>query len=250
LSDVNLDGQGTAEKTGQLVVQRFRILGDAIVDNVLQSPDDVQSSPNRRPGQKRVVRDAIDFDWLRVPFRVGHGYFVMGSETDSAQLKGPLLGASIKGKADLRLQQLGLHGHYFPLQGLNSAFNVLPGFGQILTGPKGEGVWGIEFKVEGRMAAPQVIVNPLSMIAPGIFRDLFQMQGGSTTITPRDDKPAAVPVPRKSSVSPAANEPVRAPSAAPKKPAVKPEVGDGGWSSEPPKLAPKPRAAAPPVPVQ
>ena len=250
--EVNLDGQGTAEKTGLLFVQRFQILGDTVVGQVLQSPDDVQSAVNRRTGSRRgQSREAIDFDTLQVPFKVGHGQFTL----DGAQLRGPLLGASITGKADLRAQRLELGGSYIPLQGLNAALAGVPLLGQLLTGPKGEGIMGITYRVHGPMSAPEVVVNPLSMLAPGPFRDLFQMSSQNTTITPRDDKPAAVPIPRKS-VGPAANEPVRAPSAAtaPKKPSVKPEVGSGGWSSdtkpEVAKPAPKPRVSSPQPAVQ
>jgi AsmA-like C-terminal region len=245
--DVNLDGQGLAEKTGSLFVRRFRILGDTIVADVLQSPDDVQSSQNRRPGKRTAAREAIDFDTLQVPFKVGQGQFTL----DGAQLRGPLLGASIAGKADLRAQRLDLGGSYIPLQGLNAALSGVPLLGQLLTGPKGEGMMGITFAVQGPMSAPQVTVNPLSLIGIGPFRDLFQMSSQNTTITPRDDKPAAVPIPRKS-VGPTVNEPVRAPTAAvPKKPAVQPEVG-GSWSTEPSKPAVKsaPRAAAPSAPAQ
>jgi AsmA-like C-terminal region len=226
--EVNLDGQGTAEKTGLLFVRRFAILGDAVVGQVLQSPDEVQSAQNRRPGSRGPVRETIDFDTLQVPFKVGHGQFIL----DGAQVRGPLLGASITGKADLRAQRLDLGGSYIPLQGLNAALAGVPLLGQLLTGPKGEGIMGVTFAVQGPMSAPQVLVNPLSMLAPGPFRDLFQMSPQNTTITPRDDKPAAVPIPRKSSVGPAVNEPVRAPTAptTPKKPIVKPEVG-GSWST-------------------
>ena len=31
------------------------------------------------------------------------------------------------------------------------------------------------FAIQGPMDQPQVIVNPLAMLAPGIFRDIFQM---------------------------------------------------------------------------
>ena len=40
----------------------------------------------------------------------------------------------------------------------------------VLTGPRGEGLFGITFGIKGSMERPQVIVNPLSLITPGIFR--------------------------------------------------------------------------------
>src|SRR5690606_35547525 len=63
--DVNLDGQGAAEKTGLLRVERFRILGDPIVTEVLQVQNDGRSTGSQR--ERRVIRQAFDFDWMRMP---------------------------------------------------------------------------------------------------------------------------------------------------------------------------------------
>ncbi|MGE0856998.1 MAG: hypothetical protein AB7L18_12990, partial [Hyphomicrobiaceae bacterium] len=57
--------------------------------------------------------------------------------------------------------------------------------GQILSGPRGEGIFGITFAVQGAMADPQVIVNPLSLVAPGIFREVFQMTNPDPQVLPR-----------------------------------------------------------------
>ena len=77
------------------------------------------------------------------------------------------------------------------------------------------------------MARPQVIVNPLSLITPGIFREVFQMTPEDLRIIPRE-RPAP---PRKdgsrASSAPAAIPPGGASAA----PVVTPEVG-GSWSAE------------------
>src|SRR5690606_38099581 len=59
--------------------------------------------------------------------------------------------------------------------------------GQIITGPKCEGISGITFAIQGSMDRPQVIVNPLSMLAPGIFRDIFQMTSFNPKVQRRGD---------------------------------------------------------------
>ncbi len=224
--DVNLDGKGPAEKTGLLIVERFQILGDPIVSEVLQSPAEGRSNAEagRRPA-RRVERQTTDFDWMRAPFSVGYNQFVL----NDAELRGPLLGASIGGKADFKTQRIEIGGTYVPLQGLNAAIGGIPGIGLLLAGPKGEGVLGITFNIIGPMAQPQVIVNPLSMIAPGIFREMFQMTTQNPRVIPRDEKPAEVLKPRVQP-APSGGEPVRQPTA--KRPAaIKPEVS-GGWSSD------------------
>lgn len=216
--EVNLDGKGPAEKTGVMLVERFRLLGDPVVSEVLQFPEETRTAKANR----RSVRQAIDFDWMRVPFSVGHGQFVL----EDSEIRGPLLGATVRGKADFRSQSVNLGGTYVPLQGLNAAIGVIPGLGQLLAGPKGEGVLGITFAIEGPMAQPQVLVNPLSLVAPGILREMFQMTNPSPTVTPRPEQatPPNSAKPRASS-APATGVPA---SSAPR---LEPE-GLSGWSSE------------------
>lgn len=191
---INLDGKGPAEKTGQLDVTGFRILGDPVVYEVI-------SATGEQAGSKRetkTVRQTLDFDSMRAPFSIGYGQFVI----EDADIRGPLLGATLKGKVDFRAQTLQLGGTYIPLQGLNSALGVIPGLGQLLAGPKGEGVLGMTFAIQGQMAQPQVIVNPLSLVAPGIFREMFQMTNPAPTVTPRSEAPPT-PAPAQSSSPPA-----------------------------------------------
>ena len=216
--DVNLDARGAAEKTGLLRVERFRILGDPVVAEVLQVPDETRPYEQRR---QRVVRQAIDFDWMRVPFSVGHGQFVMGD----SEIRGPLVGVTMRGKADFRSRQVNIGGTYVPLQGLNSAIGFIPGLGQLLAGPRGEGVLGITFAIQGAMNEPQVLVNPLSLVAPGIFREMFQMTPSQSVTPPRAPQQPSTGKGARSSSAPAAPAPQRRGGAA------EPEVLSG-WSSE------------------
>jgi hypothetical protein len=81
----------------------------------------------------------------------------------------------MSGKVDFRRQGLEIGGTYVPMSGLMRVPAEIPFFGPLLTGPRGEGLFGITFGIKGSMARPQVIVNPLSLITPGIFREVFQM---------------------------------------------------------------------------
>lgn len=215
---VNLDGKGPAEKTGLLEVASFRILGDPVVAEVLYSRDDTSSQAPKQ----RVVRQAVDFDSMRAPFAVGHGQFVI----DDAELRGALFGGSLRGKADFRAQMINLAGTYSPLQGLNAAVAVIPMLGQLLTGPRGEGVLAVTFAVQGPMARPQVLINPLSLFTPGFLREITQISNPSTQVVPRAEAPAA----RPGAAAQSASQPVR-PGARGQPPSVAPEVSSDGWSS-------------------
>jgi hypothetical protein len=215
--EVNLDGQGAAERTGTLWVRDFLVLGDPIISEVLQNADGTPSGARRT-----VTREQFDFEIMRVPFSVGHGQFVMHNSV----INGQLVSASMRGTVDFRAQTLDVGGTYVPMSGLMRAPAPIPLLGPLLTGPRGEGIFGITFAIQGSMARPQVIVNPLALLTPGIFREIFQMTPDDPRVVPRD-KPAPRGDGSRSSSVPAASVAGDALAS----PATAPEVG-GSWSAE------------------
>lgn len=61
------------------------------------------------------------------------------------------------------------------LQGVISPIYLVNGVGQILT-RRGEGLFGFNYRVTGTAEAPNVSVNPLSVLTPGMFRELFRQR--------------------------------------------------------------------------
>jgi len=211
--ELNLDAQGAADTSGTLWVRKFAILGDPVVTEVLQSADEGRPAIGAAgtPARQRVVREQIDFDRMRVPFSVGQGQLVL----DHSYVQGPLLGATIKGRVDFASQRMSLGGTYVPLHALNSALGQIPVLGQILTGTRGEGIVGINFAIQGAMSRPEVLVHPLSMVTPGIFREIFQLAPQSNEIVPRSEgkspRAPATGAPRSSSAPPSAAKAGKAP---------------------------------------
>jgi hypothetical protein len=192
--DINLTGRDAEQTSGLLIIEDFKVLGDPIVSEVVSSASgDGPAIGSAGYGERKVVREVFEFDRMRLPFTVGYGQFAI----EDSYLRGPLLGATLRGKVDYAAQKVNLGGTYIPLQGLNNALGGIPVLGQILSGPRGEGIFGITFAVQGAMSNPQVIVNPLSLVAPGIFREMFQMTNPSTSVQPRAPSPANVPVDKR-----------------------------------------------------
>ncbi len=218
--EVNLDGKGAASKTGILFVDDFKVLGDPVVAEVFSGAPGAEADSGKR---KKVTREQFQFDHLKVPFSAGHGQFVV----EESYLRGPVLGATVRGKIDHVTQRLSLGGTYVPLQGINSALCGIPIVGQIIAGLKCEGLLGITYAIQGPISKPQVVVNPFSMVAPGIFREIFQMTNPDPKVLVRDDPKSAAPVEsrvRASSSSVSGNTATRKPAAA--------AESIDGWSSK------------------
>lgn len=59
------------------------------------------------------------------------------------------------------------------MQGTISPIYMLNGIGAMLT-RRGEGLFGFNYALHGTAADPQVDVNPLSILTPGMFREIFR----------------------------------------------------------------------------
>lgn len=166
---VNMDA-GAVTKTGTLRVRDFAVVGDAVVADVLSDPSSTAVLGQHQQDAKRK----IVFRRLRAPFIAGAGKF----QLDDAYVNGPELGATLRGTIDFNKRKLDLGGTYVPLYGLNSALGAVPVLGRVLVGRQGEGVVGITFAIKGKLDDPTVLVNPMSVMTPGIFRQIFDFNSG------------------------------------------------------------------------
>jgi hypothetical protein len=72
-----------------------------------------------------------------------------------------------------------IRGTLAPAYALNSAVAGVPVLGQLLTSRKGEGFVGLGYSAKGSIEKPQVMVNPLSLVTPGILRRMFEVPAPS-----------------------------------------------------------------------
>ncbi|MFQ5626549.1 MAG: AsmA-like C-terminal region-containing protein, partial [Methyloligellaceae bacterium] len=181
---VALDALGLADKSGTLWAKDFTVLGDRVVSEVISNAsDDPAVAFGRQDGRARAARrQRIPFNQLEVQFSVGGGRFVL----NDAYVNGPQLGATLRGNVDIKNNFVDLGGTFIPLYGLNSALGSIPIIGGLLVGRRGEGVLGITFAVKGPAADPRVLVNPVSMVAPGIFRHIFEFTGRTPDSFPQN----------------------------------------------------------------
>lgn len=80
---------------------------------------------------------------------------------------GASMGISLDGYYDLAAGQIDMQGVLSPLYILN----VL---GRIISPRDGEGLVGFNFTLKGNVSDPEIDVNPLSILTPGIFREIFR----------------------------------------------------------------------------
>ncbi len=121
--------------------------------------------------------EGISFDDVKARFRLTPDkvYLLESSAV------GPSLGISLDGIYDLVSGAMDMQGVISPVWFLN-------GIGQLVS-KRGEGLFGFTFTLRGTNDAPEVSVNPLSILTPGAFREIFRRPPPK----PREEPPDAQP---------------------------------------------------------
>lgn len=152
----------TGPLAGTLSMTNFAILNEPAMEEVV-------SRARPRSGAK-IDTTRMHVERMDAVFRyTGDEIFI-----DEAFLRGSAMGATFSGVFDLVRSFVSISGTYIPVYGINNAFSRVPVVGRILGGENAEGLIGVTFKVEGPIDGPRIFVNPLSAVAPGIFRKIFE----------------------------------------------------------------------------
>ncbi|WP_457648824.1 YhdP family protein [Profundibacter sp.] len=84
----------------------------------------------------------------------------------SSSAVGASMGVSMDGFYNLGSSTLDMQGVISPVYFVN-------GIGRIFT-RKGEGLFGFNYRMTGKASDPKITVNPLSILTPGMFREIFK----------------------------------------------------------------------------
>ena len=89
-------------------------------------------------------------------------------------VRGPNVGATAEGIVLSATGQMDLRGTFMPARGLNRIVGAIPILGLFLGSGSKAGLIGITYRLAGDAKNPKVFVNPISLIAPGVFRQIFE----------------------------------------------------------------------------
>jgi uncharacterized protein DUF3971 len=117
----------------------------------------------------QVPRNNMDFSGMKIDFVRTPGRIALRDGV----VRGPVLGGTIDGFIDYTHDEVHLRGTLIPLYGANNLLGQLPVVGLFLGGEK-EGLVGVTYEVVGKPGTPVLHVNPLSALAPGLLRKVFE----------------------------------------------------------------------------
>jgi uncharacterized protein DUF3971 len=152
----------SSAKEGLINMRDFTVKGEAQLE---------RAAAGTAPGGQS---SGVAFSALRAEFTRQSGQFMVREGV----VKGPAIGLTIEGNIDYNSNQVRMSGTIVPVYGLNNMFGQIPILGLFLGAGKDEGLIGVTYEVVGTPDKPVMRVNPISAMAPGVFRKIFEFNTG------------------------------------------------------------------------
>ncbi len=147
---------------GRVVVSDFAVMNEKALAAVAA----------RGGAANQRVAGQANFTRLAATFALANGQLNL----ENTAIWGPDVGASLEGEINFPRNSLNMRGTFVPAYALNNFFSKIPIVGFILGGGRNEGLLGITFQVTGSMDKPDLRINPMSAVAPGFLRKIFEFQ--------------------------------------------------------------------------
>ncbi|WP_114429347.1 DUF3971 domain-containing protein [Phyllobacterium bourgognense] len=168
--NVALDSKGDGPLRGQIDARDFTLVNEPRLAKL------VSTAPNGTS-----LNDAVkkNIDVSKVTFDRGFSQIEKGANyinLANGVIRGSTIGTTFQGVLSDPQGNMSLTGTFMPAYGINRIFGDVPILGLFLGNGRDGGLIGITYKLIGPLKQPQIIVNPISVIAPGIFRSIFEFQ--------------------------------------------------------------------------
>lgn len=165
-----LTGAGDGPMKGKVDTTNFFVVNEPKLASI------VSTTP---AGDNRSLNQAVkgSLDTSRVKFERGYAEIEKGSgylRLANGVLRGPRIGTTFQGILYDQNNNMDMTGTFMPVYGLNRIFGELPIVGALLGNGRDRGLIGVTYRLRGNANKPVLDVNPLSVIAPGIFRSIFE----------------------------------------------------------------------------
>jgi len=158
---------------GRAVVKKFQVSEDPTLSELItNSASEIDSKNQRVRIGNKLKQSRSHYDALDVLFVYGGKMLTI----NKTRLRSPTIGITAHGKVNMRRKTVSLAGTFIPAYGINNIFGKIPILGIVLGAGSDGGLLGVTFRLAGALDKPVLTLNPVSAIAPGIFRKIFEYQ--------------------------------------------------------------------------
>lgn len=169
---IKLSLAGTADggMSGQIDARDFRVVNEPRLASIVSTAPAGSDRSLSQEARKPIDTSSVEFERGYAQIARGGSYLRLANGV----LRGPAIGATFQGTLYDQRGRMDMTGTFMPAYGINRIFGELPLVGDLLGNGRDRGLIGVTFKLDGPTKSPRLQVNPLSVMAPGIFRQIFE----------------------------------------------------------------------------
>jgi hypothetical protein len=168
--ELALSGRTDGPLSGHVDARDFWLVNEPRLGSLVSTPPQGSDRSLNQAVRGQVDVTRVRFDRGFAQIGKGPGYLSIGNGV----LRGAQIGTTFRGVLYDANGNMDITGTFLPAYGLNRIFGEIPLVGQILGNGRDGGLIGVTYRLAGKAGEPQLQVNPLSAVAPGIFRSVFE----------------------------------------------------------------------------
>jgi hypothetical protein len=172
LLNLKLRDRGGSSWRGNIDIRKFSLVNETRLQSIVSTPTGADGRSLNQAVKKDIDVSSARFERGSANVALDNGSIAI----DGGVVRGVDIGATFQGTVRDQNGNMDMTGTFMPAYGLNRLFGELPIIGAILGNGRDRGLLGITFKLVGPFTKPNLTINPLSIIAPGVFRSIFEFQ--------------------------------------------------------------------------
>ncbi len=165
-------GDGPYE--GPVQIRNFEVVNEERLKNIssgFQRELQIDHDSRHKILQSTQER-SVKFNLANAQIERGKGYL----NVSDANVHNTAIGITFTGKLYDPKDHMNISGTFMLANTLNQVVATIPILGQLLSNGRDNALFGVTYQLKGPRSNPQLVVNPLSIVAPGVFNRVFEFQ--------------------------------------------------------------------------
>jgi hypothetical protein len=156
---------------GDVLVENFIVVDEPKLKKLVsnQQLDEYDRGGRIKKEFSKIQTNRVRFLRAESTIDKGQGYLNL-----NGSLTGVQIGLTYNGTLYDSENRMDMSGTFMPAFGISRIVSAIPFVGQLLSNGKDSGLIGITYRLTGPAESPKIQINPLSVVAPGVFKKVFE----------------------------------------------------------------------------
>lgn len=170
--DSKMQRQGSGPFKGAVKLRKFTVSGEKKLRAFANAPASEQKFKKASGALQKIDTKSVKFRSAYANIEKGPKYL----KVSDGIIRSNEIGFTFEGTAFDAQDQMNIRGTFMPAIGISRLIGLIPIVGQILSNGKDGALLGITYRLRGSVKDPELAVNPMSLVTPGIFNKVFEFQ--------------------------------------------------------------------------